>query len=335
MGVLQGAVGVGAIAGSVACTLLVGSHRMTRWLAIGVALWGMPLAVMGLVPHYVVALAVACVIGVGNAVVDVTAFTLLARMVPDALMARVFGVLESFGALAVALGSLGAPLLIALIGPRPALVVFGVVAPCVGALWWRRLTAIDATVAVRSDAISLLRRVPMLRPLPVPAIERLAQSVRHVGGRCGRHGLRGRRRGRQLLRHRDRHGGRVGRHDPGAHDGSGGGVRRDRADGRHHAHDDGASRRAGRALRDLGRGVPVGHHEHRRVAQRGGRRALGVPLLCAGRRWPTTRTTRPPDSGQLRAGRRGQRVDEGVGPRGGGGRHAGRRTRPGSAGRPA
>ncbi len=106
VGVLQGAVGVGAIVGSVACTALVGSRRMTRWLAVGVALWGMPLAVMGLVPQYVVALAVACVIGVGNAVVDVTAFTLLARMVPDALMARVFGVLESFGALAVALGSL-------------------------------------------------------------------------------------------------------------------------------------------------------------------------------------------------------------------------------------
>ena len=178
VGVLQGAVGVGAIVGSAVCSLLVGSRRMTRWLAIGVALWGAPLAVMGLVPHYLVALAAACVIGVGNAVVDVTAFTLLARMVPDALMARVFGVLESFGAFAVGIGSLAVPLMIALIGPRGALVAFGVVAPIVGALWWRRLTAIDATVAVRSDVISLLREVPMLRPLPVPAIERLAQAVR-------------------------------------------------------------------------------------------------------------------------------------------------------------
>ena len=179
VGVLQGAVGVGAIVGSAVCSLLVGSRRMTRWLAIGVALWGAPLAVMGLVPHYLVALAAACVIGVGNAVVDVTAFTLLARMVPDALMARVFGVLESFGAFAVGIGSLAVPLMIALIGPRGALVAFGVVAPIVGALWWRRLTAIDARVAVRSDVISLLREVPMLRPLPVPAIERLAQAVRH------------------------------------------------------------------------------------------------------------------------------------------------------------
>ena len=40
VGVLQGAVGVGAIVGSVACTALVGSRRMTRWLAVGVALCG-------------------------------------------------------------------------------------------------------------------------------------------------------------------------------------------------------------------------------------------------------------------------------------------------------
>ncbi len=180
VGVLQGAVGVGAIVGSVVCSKLVGSRRMTRWLAVGVSLWGLPLAVMGLVPQYVVALSIACVIGVGNALVDVTAFTLLARMVPDSVMARVFGLLESFGALAVAVGSLGAPVLIALLGPRAALVAFGALAPVVGLLWWRRLTSIDASVAVRTDAIELLRQVPMLRPLPVPVIERLAIAVDHA-----------------------------------------------------------------------------------------------------------------------------------------------------------
>ena len=47
---LQGAVGVGALVGSAACTLLVGSRAMTRWLAVAVVLWGVPLAVMGLLP---------------------------------------------------------------------------------------------------------------------------------------------------------------------------------------------------------------------------------------------------------------------------------------------
>ena len=102
VGVLQGAVGIGALVGSAACTLLVGSRAMTRWLSIAVVLWGAPMAVMGLLPEYAVALLAAAVIGIGNAMVDVTAFTLVARMVPDAVLARVFGVLESLGALASA-----------------------------------------------------------------------------------------------------------------------------------------------------------------------------------------------------------------------------------------
>ena len=40
VGVLQGAVGVGALVGSAVCTMLVGSRAMTRWLAIAVVLWG-------------------------------------------------------------------------------------------------------------------------------------------------------------------------------------------------------------------------------------------------------------------------------------------------------
>ena len=68
----------------------------------------------------------------------------------------------------------------------------GAVAPVVCLLWWRRLTAIDRSVAVRTDDILLLRRVPMLRPLPVPVIEQLARGARRTALRAGRGGLRGR-----------------------------------------------------------------------------------------------------------------------------------------------
>ena len=177
VGVLQAAVGIGALAGSLLCTLLVGSRAMTRWLGVAVVLWGAPLALIGLVPQYLVALLAAGVIGVGNALVDVTAFTLIARMVPDAVLARVFGVLESAGALAVGLGSLLAPLLIGLLGTRGAFLAVGVVAPVVCLLAWSRLTAIDRSVAVRTDDIVLLRRVPMMRPLPVSVLEQLGRDL--------------------------------------------------------------------------------------------------------------------------------------------------------------
>jgi len=180
VGVMQGAVGIGALVGSMLCTMLVGSRAMARWLGVAVVLWGVPLAVMGLLPYYAVALAATGVIGIGNALVDVTAFTLLARMVPDAVLARVFGVLESIGAFGVALGSLAVPALIALVGPEGALLAVGLVAPVVCLLLWRRLTVIDRSVAVRTDDITLIRQVPMLRPLPVPVIEHLAHGLRRT-----------------------------------------------------------------------------------------------------------------------------------------------------------
>ncbi len=180
VGILQGAVGVGALLGSALCTLLVASRAMTRWLSIAVVLWGAPMAVMGLVPEYVVALLAAGVIGIGNAMVDVTAFTLIARMVPDAVLARVFGALEALGALAVGLGSLAAPLLVTLLGERGALVAVGLLAPVVCVLLWYQTTKVDRSISVRTDVIGVLRGVPMLRPLPVNAIEQLAQHAEHA-----------------------------------------------------------------------------------------------------------------------------------------------------------
>ena len=185
VGLLQGAVGIGALLGSMACTRLIGSRAMTRWLGVAIVLWGLPIAVIGLLPYYVVALLAAGVIGIGNAMVDVTAFTLIARMVPDAVLARVFGVLESLGAFAVGIGCLVAPLLIELLGTRGALLMIGAVTPAVCLLWWRRLSAIDRSVAVRTDDIMLLRQVPMLRPLPVPVIEQLAHGLHRTQLRPG------------------------------------------------------------------------------------------------------------------------------------------------------
>ena len=262
VGVLQGAVGIGALVGSLACTLLVGSRAMTRWLGVAVVLWGLPLAIIGLVPYYVVALFSAAVIGVGNAMVDVTAFTLIARMTPRHVQARVFGILESVGALALGIGSLLAPLLIALFGARAALLAVGLLAPIVTLLWWRRLAAIDRSVAVRTDDILLLRQVPMLRPLPVPVLEQLAQGVVRVERRRRRDRVRGGGDRRQLLRRGGGLGAGARPRPDRAHDGRGRGLRRDRAAREHREDDDGARRRRRPALWHQQRGVPPGGHEH-------------------------------------------------------------------------
>jgi hypothetical protein len=179
VGLLTAAVGAGAVMGSLGATMWVSGRRLAALEGIGVALWGLPLTLSGVFPYEPVVLVLMCVIGVGNALVDVGLFTLPARFVPEELLARVFGSLESLVALTVALGSLVTPLVIELLGVRGALVVLGLVAPAAVLIAWRRLREIDASISRRDEEIEVLKRVGMLRPLPMPAIENLAMHVGH------------------------------------------------------------------------------------------------------------------------------------------------------------
>jgi MFS family permease len=174
VGTLTAAVGGGAVVGSLMASLLVGSRRLAGWFGIGVALWGLPIALIGLFPTEAAALALLAFVGVGNALVDLGLFTLMARLAPDDVLARVFGVLESLGALAVGLGAITASLMIELTGVRTALGVVGLLCPILVAAAWRRLRPLDMSIGVRDREIELLQAVPMLSPLPLPAIEQLA-----------------------------------------------------------------------------------------------------------------------------------------------------------------
>ena len=180
VGTLTAAVGAGAVAGSVATSLLVGSRRLARWFGLGVALWGLPLALLAIHPSKPLALALLAVIGIGNALVDIGLFTLIARLAADEVLAQVFGALESVAAIGVAAGSLTAPLLIALFGVRGALTVIGLAAPAAVALCWLRLRGLDSEMTHRDREIELLRAVSLFAPLPLPAVEQLAQVLEPV-----------------------------------------------------------------------------------------------------------------------------------------------------------
>ena len=90
--------------GSVAASLLVGTKRLARWFGLGVVLWGLPLTLVGLLANEPATLVLLTVIGLGNALVDIGLFTLMARLSSDTVMARVFGLLESNGALGFGAG---------------------------------------------------------------------------------------------------------------------------------------------------------------------------------------------------------------------------------------
>jgi cyclic nucleotide-binding protein/MFS transporter len=180
VGTLTGAIGAGAVIGSLIASLLVGSRRLAQWFGIGVALWGLPVALIPLFPRQATALTLLACVGIGNALVDVGLFTLMARLAPDEVLARVFGLFESLITLAVGLGALVASLLIEWTGVSVALVITGALCPSLVLVAWRRLRHLDRYIGELDKEIGLLHGVPMFQPLPLPAIEQLARGLEPV-----------------------------------------------------------------------------------------------------------------------------------------------------------
>ena len=180
------AVGVGAVIGSLGASLLVGTGRLGAWFAVGVALWGLPIALVGVFPQQAAALFLLAFVGVGNALIDVAGFTLIGRLAPDAVLARVFGVLESLVAVSIGLGAILASTVIEWLGIEAALIAIGLVCPILAVASWRRLRSLDRSVDLLDLDIGLLQQVPMFRPLPLPSIEQLARGLEPVAVPAGR-----------------------------------------------------------------------------------------------------------------------------------------------------
>jgi MFS family permease len=185
VGLLTAAVGAGAVASSLGAVMFVRGARLAVLEGLGVVLWGLALTLSGALPYEPVVVALMCVIGIGNALVDIGLHTLPARLVPDELLARVFGAKESLTAAAVAVGSFVTPFAIALLGIRGALVVLGLFAPALVVLAWARLRAIDGSIAHRDAEVKVLNRVGMLRALPMAAVDDLARRVEHADFAAG------------------------------------------------------------------------------------------------------------------------------------------------------
>jgi MFS family permease len=185
VGFLNSAVGVGGLFGALAAFALVGRQRLASDFGLGLILWGFPIALIGVFPNPTIALVLLGIVGVGNTVVDVAALTLLQRTVPDEVLTRVFGVVQSVFVATLGLGAIAAPLMTGTIGIRWAMVVTGAILPVLAALLWRRIRALDLEALVPTRELALLRAIPLFKPLPAPAIDQLASHLIPVHAAAG------------------------------------------------------------------------------------------------------------------------------------------------------
>jgi predicted MFS family arabinose efflux permease len=185
VGYLDCAFGVGGILGGVAAAALSHTRRLAAAFAAGVLAWGVGVALLGVTGTTAVVLALLAGIGVGNTVVDVAAVTLLQRSADDAVLGRVFGVLETCILSALGLGSILAPVAIDAVGVRASLIGTGLVLPLVVIVFSRSIVALDRPDPAIAARAALLRAHPIFRPLADATLEQLARALEAVSAPAG------------------------------------------------------------------------------------------------------------------------------------------------------
>ncbi|MDQ3470614.1 MAG: cyclic nucleotide-binding domain-containing protein [Actinomycetota bacterium] len=174
VGWLAATMGIGGIAGGIYAIALTGRRRLARPFTIAIVMWGLPIAVVGILPDIVIVLVALFTIGSANAILDVSGFTLIQRLGSDRNLGRVFGVLFTVGIALGGLGSLAAPVLVSGLGLRPVLILVGMVLPTLAVALLPRLRAIDRHSEPASELVSLFSGIALLAPLPPTALEKIA-----------------------------------------------------------------------------------------------------------------------------------------------------------------
>ncbi|TMK32431.1 MAG: MFS transporter [Actinobacteria bacterium] len=185
IGYLNSAVGVGGLVGGFGALALLGRTKLASDFGVGLVLLGLPIALIGVFPDTAVALVLLGVVGVGTTIVDVAGVTLLQRAVPDDVLTRVMGVVQSVFVGTLGIGAVIAPLLTSAIHVRGALIATGAALPVLTVLAWTRLRALDAQTAAPARGLELLRGIALFRPLPPATIEQLAANLIPVHAAAG------------------------------------------------------------------------------------------------------------------------------------------------------
>jgi hypothetical protein len=176
-GYLGAVFGAGGVLAMWVTARLVGLSRLALPLAISLGVWSAAFLGLAALPGLAGAMLLLAIGGSARATFDVTGRTLLQRVAPPDLLARVFGLLEGLEMAAVGCGALLVPILVRLGGPAAAFAAVGAILPLTALVAGRRMLDIDRRATVPVVEIALLRSLPLFSPLSPPTLESVARAL--------------------------------------------------------------------------------------------------------------------------------------------------------------
>ncbi len=178
IGWLNAMIGLGGLVGGILAGRLLRLARLARSFVLGVALWGVPLAVLGLAPSTPAAFVALFFVGFGNALEDGSMFILIPRLAGPAHAAMALGALEVVVFTGVGLGAVTAPAFVSWPGTTQVLVVAGAVLLVLAVAWTADAVRVDRTTPLPGAELALVQTSPIFAPLPLITVERLVASAR-------------------------------------------------------------------------------------------------------------------------------------------------------------
>jgi Cyclic nucleotide-binding domain len=177
VGWLTAAFGAGGLAGGAVAAGAVRVTRLGRSFIAGMLLWGLPLALLALAPSAALAYLALVVVGVGNAFVDVSAFTMVTRLAGPRAAGKVLGALEFVALAGLATGSILTPPLLHVSGVRGTLALLGGGLAALALAHAVRFGRLDRAMPAPGPEAGLLLNLPMFAPLPLAVTDLLAAEI--------------------------------------------------------------------------------------------------------------------------------------------------------------
>jgi cyclic nucleotide-binding protein/MFS transporter len=166
----------GVLAGGI--TLWLVGRRLAPALVFGAGAVALPLAATAYAHRPLLTLLLLVLVGLGRAVLETAAHTLLQRTVPTNLLGRMFGIIEGLSMAGLAVGSILVPILVRLTGTTGAVIGVAALLPAALVAGARTLAALDGAAHVPVVEIALFRSIAHFRLLPTPVLEALARVAR-------------------------------------------------------------------------------------------------------------------------------------------------------------